>query len=151
MSMKGATVSYKAGLPFLGETFKVQHDPENPDIWGSVQAIDLNTGKRAWIFKSALPWNGGMLSTAGGLVFSGSAEGYFYAFDAKSGAVLWKSPKMTSGVLGVPSTWKVDGSGLATVSDSDTRANPSIDEPSKPMPSSKAPSSSAGAIATDLR
>jgi len=109
MSMKGATVSYKAGLPFLGETFKVQHDPENPDIWGSVQAIDLNTGKRAWIFKSALPWNGGMLSTAGGLVFSGSAEGYFYAFDAKSGAVLWKSPKMTSGVLGVPSTWKVDG------------------------------------------
>ena len=49
------------------------------------------------------------------------------------------------------STWKVDGSGLATVSDSDTRANPSIDEPSKPMPSSNAPSSSAGAIATDLR
>ena len=49
------------------------------------------------------------------------------------------------------STWKVDGSGRATVSDSDTRAKPSIEEPSKPMPSSKAPSSSAGAIATDLR
>ena len=49
------------------------------------------------------------------------------------------------------STWKVDGSGRATVSDSKTRAKPSMEEPSKPMPSSKAPSSSAGAIATDLR
>ena len=109
MSIKGATVSYKAGLPFLGETFKVQHDPDNPTIWGSVQAIDLNTGKRAWIFKSELPWNGGMLATAGGLVFSGSADGYLYGFDAKSGAVAWKSPKMSSGVLGVPSTWQVNG------------------------------------------
>lgn len=47
--------------------------------------------------------------------------------------------------------WNVDGSGRATVSDSKTRANPSIEDPSNPMPSSKAPSSSAGAIATDFR
>ena len=37
------------------------------------------------------------------------------------------------------------------MSASDTRAKPSIDDPSNPMPSSKAPSSSAGAIATDFR
>ncbi|SKV32110.1 Uncharacterised protein [Mycobacteroides abscessus subsp. abscessus] len=49
------------------------------------------------------------------------------------------------------STWNVDGSGCATVSDSETRAKPSMDEPSKPMPSSKAPSSSAGAMETLLR
>ena len=49
------------------------------------------------------------------------------------------------------STWNVHGSGLATMSDSDTRAKPSIAEPSKPMPSANAPSSSAGAMATDLR
>lgn len=48
-------------------------------------------------------------------------------------------------------TWKVDGSGLAIMSDSYTRAKPSIAEPSKPIPSSKACSSSAGATATDLR
>src|SRR3954463_12489801 len=47
--------------------------------------------------------------------------------------------------------WKVPGSGRASMSDSATRAKPSIAEPSKPMPSSKAPSSSAGALATDLR
>jgi alcohol dehydrogenase (cytochrome c) len=109
MSMKGTTVSYKAGLPFLGETFKVMHDPDEPAHWGSLQAIDVNTGKQAWRFPSALPWNGGVLSTAGGLVFSGSADGHLYAFDAKTGKVLWKSPQMSSGVLGVPSTWRVGG------------------------------------------
>lgn len=109
MTMKGMAVSYKAGLPFLGESFKVVADPDNPGTWGSVQAIDLDTGKQAWRHPSALPWNGGMLSTAGGLVFSGSADGFLYAFDAKTGKVLWKSPAMSSGVLGVPSTWKVGG------------------------------------------
>ena len=49
------------------------------------------------------------------------------------------------------STWKVVGSGRATMSDSYTRANPSIAEPSNPIPSANAPSSSAGAMATDFR
>ena len=49
------------------------------------------------------------------------------------------------------SNWNVDGSGLAIMSASYIRANPSIADPSKPMPSAKAPSSSAGATATDFR
>ena len=65
-------------MPFLGESFNVMRDPAFPDAWGAVQAIDLNTGKQAWNFPSALPWNDGMLATAGGLVFSGSADGYLY-------------------------------------------------------------------------
>ena len=109
MTIKGAASSYKAGLPFLGETFKVMRDPAFPDSWGAVQAIDVNTGKQAWNFKSALPWNDGMLATAGGLVFSGSADGYLYAFDAKTGDVKWKSDQLSSGIVGVPSTWKVGG------------------------------------------
>ncbi|MCP1373016.1 methanol/ethanol family PQQ-dependent dehydrogenase [Dyella lutea] len=109
MTIKGATVAYKAGLPFLGETFKVVADPAHKGQWGSVQAIDVNTGNQVWSYPSALPWNSGMLSTAGGLVFSGSADGHLVAFDAKTGKVLWKSPEMTSGVIGVPSTWVVDG------------------------------------------
>ncbi len=47
--------------------------------------------------------------------------------------------------------WNVEGSGLASMSLSCTRAKPSIADPSKPMPSPKALSSSAGATATDLR
>ena len=44
--------------------------------------------------------------------------------------------------------WNVDGSGRSRVSDSETRLNPSMEEPSKPTPSSKALSSSAGDIIT---
>ncbi len=107
MTIKGAAVSYKAGLPFLGETFNVTGDPKFPNQWGEVQAIDVNTGDQVWTHPSKLPWNDGMLSTAGGLVFSGSADGHLYAFDAKTGKVLWESPQLSSGIIGVPATWKV--------------------------------------------
>jgi hypothetical protein len=46
--------------------------------------------------------------------------------------------------------WKVLGSGTATMSDSWIRLNPSIEDPSKPMPSVNAPSNSWGVIANDL-
>src|SRR5436305_12668377 len=66
--------------------------------------------------------------------------------------------RMSQNIRAVPgawsrhgSTWNVVGSGRASMSDSCTRAKPSIAEPSKPMPSANAPSSSAGATATDLR
>src|SRR6516164_10912020 len=65
--------------------------------------------------------------------------------------------RMSQNILATPgysprhgSNWNVDGSGLAIMSDSCTRAKPSIAEPSKPIPSANAPSSSAGATATDL-
>jgi len=86
----------------------VVHDPENSN-WGAVQAIDLNTGKQVWDFESALPWSDGTLSTAGGLVFSGSADGKFMAFDASTGKVLWKSETLSSGIIGVPTTYRVNG------------------------------------------
>ena len=114
MKIKGAAVRYKAGLPFLGESFTVMHDPDNRN-WGAVQAIDLNTGKQVWDHESELPWNDGTLSTGGGLMFSGSADGYFMAFDASTGKVLWTSPQLSSGVLGVPSTYTVDGTQYVAV------------------------------------
>jgi len=108
MSMDGTAVSYMAGLPYLGESFEVQAEPGSKG-WGEVQAIDINTGKQVWSDKTALPWNDGMLATASGLVFSGSADGYFKAFDAKTGKVVWESPKMSSGIIGVPVSYQVGG------------------------------------------
>jgi len=109
MDIKGvAPVAYKAGLAFLDETFEVMHDPTTKD-WGSVQAVDLNTGKQVWQFTTHLPWAGGTLTTAGGLMFSGSTNGHFYAFDAKTGQVLWQSPELSSGIVGVPTTYVIDG------------------------------------------
>ncbi|MDN5873269.1 MAG: methanol/ethanol family PQQ-dependent dehydrogenase [Sinobacteraceae bacterium] len=109
MTIEGTTVSYKAGLPFLGEKFNVMHDPKFKKYWGDVIAIDLNTGKKVWNHSTKLPWNDGMLSTAGGLVISGGVDGHVYAWDAKTGKQLWKSKKMSSGIIGVPTTFKVDG------------------------------------------
>src|ERR1700722_17133964 len=85
MDIKGAQpVAYKAGLASLDETFEVKHDPTT-DNWGSVQAVDLNTGKQVWQHETHLPWAGATLATSGGLMFSGSTDGHFMAFDAKTG------------------------------------------------------------------
>lgn len=109
MTMKGVPVSYAAGLPYLGETFSMKPDPTSKGSLGSLQAIDLSTGKPVWSHKTAMPWNGGAMSTDGGLVFSGTDDGHLYAFDAKTGKVLWKSPDLGSGVIAAPMTYEVDG------------------------------------------
>ncbi|HKJ95910.1 MAG TPA: methanol/ethanol family PQQ-dependent dehydrogenase [Gammaproteobacteria bacterium] len=108
MSMEGTAVSYMAGLPYLGEKFEVRPEPGSKG-WGEVQAIDINTGKQVWSHRTERPWNDGMLATASGLVFSGSADGHFMAFDGKSGKVLWSSKKLASGIIGVPTSYEVDG------------------------------------------
>ena len=43
-----------------------------------------------WTVETARPASGGFLSTAGGLLFVGDRDGYFIAFDAKTGKVLWR-------------------------------------------------------------
>lgn len=108
MTMAGTTVSYMAGLPYLGETFEIKPEPGSHG-WGEVQAINIDNGEQVWTHKTKLPWNDGMLATASGLVFSGSADGHFTAFDGNTGKVLWKSPKLASGIIGVPTTYEVDG------------------------------------------
>lgn len=107
MDIKGAEpVAYKAGLAFLDVSFEVKHDPATAN-WGAVQAVDLNTGDQVWKHETALPWNDGTLATAGGVVFSGSTDGFLHAFDAKTGKVLWKSDQLSSGIIGVPTTYKI--------------------------------------------
>ena len=108
MTMKGTATFYKAGLPYLGESFKVVHDPDDQN-WGALQAINLDSSHRAWNHESELPWDAGAMSTAGGLVFSGSAKGRLYAFDAHTGKVLWRSPQLSSGIIAPPVTYLVNG------------------------------------------
>lgn len=107
MTMKGTGTDYKAGLPFLGETFEVKPEPGSSG-WGEVQAIDANTGTQKWKYETTLPWNGPLLATKGGLVFGGAIDQRFIAFDAASGKALW-THHMSSGVIGVPTSYQVDG------------------------------------------
>ena len=96
---------YPGGKLWLGGAFKVIPGSEQ---FGNVTAVDYNTGKIAWQKKTPLPMMGGALATAGGLVFTGEGDGWFRAYDAKSGDVLW-SFFASAGVNAPPASYNVDG------------------------------------------
>ena len=66
------------------------------------------TGKAKWEAPSDIPRFSGVLSTAGGVVFSGQLTGEFEAFDADNGKKLWQF-QTGSGIEGQPVTWQQDG------------------------------------------
>jgi PQQ-dependent dehydrogenase (methanol/ethanol family) len=96
---------YPAGKLWLGGAFKVIPTEEQ---WGNVTAVDYNTGKIRWQVKTPQPMIGGILATAGGLVFTGEANGQFRAYDAETGSILWKF-QAGAGVNAPPSSYSVDG------------------------------------------
>jgi alcohol dehydrogenase (cytochrome c) len=75
---------------------------------GSIKALEVETGKLRWEVKLHSPPWAGLLSTAGGVVFGGSNEGWFFALDANSGKSLWRFP--TGGpIYANPISYLVDG------------------------------------------
>ncbi|MBW3629962.1 MAG: PQQ-binding-like beta-propeller repeat protein [Gemmatimonadetes bacterium] len=72
-------------------------------------ALDLNTQKFVWDVRSRLPQSSGVLTTAGGLVFSATPDGYFRAFDDRDGKVLWESPRLNDIPNAFPISYSVDG------------------------------------------
>ena len=75
---------------------------------GRLLAWDPVKQKEAWRVEYPAPWNGGTLTTAGNLVFQGTADGRFVAYDATSGKTLWETPTGT-GVVAAASTYMLDG------------------------------------------
>ena len=61
------------------------------DGHGAIQAIDPRTGTKTWEFTMTDVIDAGVLTTASDLVFSGNREGYVFALDAKTGALLWRA------------------------------------------------------------
>ena len=76
--------------------------------FGALKAIEPTTGKVVWEFKISSFGLAPVLTTVTGLVFSGTAQGEFYALDAKTGKLLWN---FTGGsrTQGAPVTFLVDG------------------------------------------
>ena len=96
---------YPGGKLWLGGAFKVIPSEEQ---WGNVTAVDYNTGKIRWQVKTQQPMIGGILATAGGLVFTGEGNGQFKAHDSKTGAMLWDF-QAGAGVNAPPSSYTIDG------------------------------------------
>ena len=76
------------GFPFNG-TGAVDIPDEPLQVY--IRALELTTGKLAWEYKviGSRDFGAGVLATAGGLLFAGSTEGSFMAFNARNGKVVW--------------------------------------------------------------
>jgi quinohemoprotein ethanol dehydrogenase len=87
----------RGGLKALQQTMK-----------GYLIAWDPVRQKEAWRVPHARSWNGGTLATAGDLVFQGTGDGRFEAYDATSGKALWNFPTQ-AGVVAGPVSFAVGG------------------------------------------
>jgi alcohol dehydrogenase (cytochrome c) len=101
-----APQAYEAGHAFYGSAYFPSEEAE--PYRGFLRAIDPATGSVKWQFEHNSPTWSGVLSTAGGLVFSGDAEGNFIAFDATSGKAVWHF-QMGGAVYAAPMAFAVDG------------------------------------------
>ena len=96
---------YPNGKLWLGGAFK---NAVGEEQWGNVTAVNVDTGKIAWQTKTEQPMIGGALATAGNLVFAGEGNGWFNAYDAKTGKVLWRF-QCGAGVNAPPVSYTVNG------------------------------------------
>ena len=83
-------------------------EPTQDLRWGLLSSIDLSSGKIVWQTKTAQPLIGGVLATAGGLVFTGEGSGNFNAYHSQTGELLWQT-KSEFGVNAPPITYTIDG------------------------------------------
>lgn len=97
---------YDAGHAYYGSAY-FPNDDAAP-FYGALRAIDPASGKVKWEWKHPSPTWSGVLSTAGGVVFTGDAEGNFIALDAANGKALWHF-QCGASVYSSPMTYAVDG------------------------------------------
>jgi len=112
MDIWNEPITYKKGAAYLGAGFTIK--PNYEDHIGSLKAIDPDTGEIRWEYRNDAPLWAGVMTTAGGLVFTGNPEGRFIAFDDETGDVLW-SFQTGSGIVGQPVTWEMDGEQYVSV------------------------------------
>jgi PQQ-dependent dehydrogenase (methanol/ethanol family) len=105
MNMKQEKVEYHPGLFYMGvKGFDFYGGPGGYE--GELVAWDPLKHARVWSVHEPLWFNGGVLSTGGGLVFYGTFDGWFKAVDAKTSNVLWKF-RVGSGVGAAPITYQI--------------------------------------------
>jgi len=103
----GGTTGWNVG-------FSLNATPPKNLPFGRLIAWDPVKQHEAWHAEYVAPWNGGTLTTAGNLVFQGTADGRFIAYNATSGEKLWETPTGT-GVVAAASTYMIDGEQYVSV------------------------------------
>ena len=111
-AMEGGSMYYKGpgdytpGTRFWGGRFVNEH--VNDDWYGAVRALNPLTGEKVWEHRTFKPAWAGLLSTAGGVIFAGTDDGYFKALDARTGKQLWYL-NVGGGVKASPMTYATKG------------------------------------------
>jgi len=93
---------------------QAERDAIGAIVLGRLLAWDPVRQQEAWRVEHKGPWNGGTLSTAGNLVFQGTADGNIVAYQADNGQKLWEFPTQT-GVVAPPMTYEIDGEQYVSV------------------------------------
>ena len=81
---------------------------------GTVIAMDPRTGEARWKYEQFDVSDGGMLTTASDLLFTGGREGHFHALDARTGELLWRA-SLGGQIVMAPITYMVDGQQYVSV------------------------------------
>jgi PQQ-dependent dehydrogenase (methanol/ethanol family) len=124
MDMEGVEPEYKRGAFYLGVNFDLAKTGPGGHM-GGVMAWDPVKQQRVWYNKDPLPYTGGTLTTAGGLVFYGDVKGWFRAVDAKTGKELWRF-NAGSGISAAPMTFELDGRQYVAVVSGRTESIPAF-------------------------
>jgi len=124
MDLEGAQPQYKRGAFYLGVEFELGKGGPGGHL-GEVMAWDPVKQQKVWGNRDDLLFIGGMLSTAGGVVFHGDIKGWFKALDAKTGRPLWQF-QAGSGISAGPMTYELGGKQYVAVVSGRTFAIPAF-------------------------
>ena len=112
-TLKNINQELKLPAMFFGADLSGWVEPEDGHR-GFIAAIDPVTGKHVWDVPLKVPHWSGVMSTAGGLVFTGNLLGEFLAYDSDTGKQVWKF-QTGSGISGMPITWERNGVQYITI------------------------------------
>ena len=124
MDIVNRTQDYKPGTFYLASEFELAKAGPG-DYMSELVAWDPIKQQKVWGSKEELPFMGGALSTAGGLVFHGNVFGVSKALDAWTGKVLWQF-NTGSGITAGPATYEVDGAQYVAVVSGRLKTPPSF-------------------------
>jgi len=82
--------------------------PDSDGEFGRLEAVNLETKQVVWTLRQRAPVASSMLATAGGLVFNGSLDRRFHAYDEMTGKVLWEA-RLNASPSSSPVTYSVGG------------------------------------------
>lgn len=104
----------QVGAPALEDDIVLNRALAKSLIKGALIAWDPVAKKERWRVNHDIMWNGGTLTTAGNLVFQGTATGKFNAYQADSGKALWSFESQT-GIIAPPISYEINGDQYITI------------------------------------